>query len=110
MGNSEQARVEDGDETCLVSLWALGERWHVLTGIGDVEEDLSGDGKVHEEVVMLRAEEHVEWMWATRKQVHSRAIIEGMGLEFVSDAAWRVIMEGFRLRANLGGCPPTTYN
>ena len=100
MEDVEQAMAEAGDETCLLSLWALGERWHVLSVTVNVQKEFLGD-EAGEALIKLRPEEHGESMWATEKRVGNGTTAEGRRLEFVSKAAWRVIMVGFKLRAKL---------
>lgn len=92
----DQAETQDGDDTCLVSLWAEGQRWHVLTVIVDVQEDLNGDGVDGKSIVRLRPEEHEAWMWVTEEQVRRGIDADGRVVEFVSETARRVVLEGFR--------------
>lgn len=42
----------------------VGERWHVLTVIIDVEKGLLGDEEAGGALIKLRLEEHEDSMWA----------------------------------------------
>lgn len=71
------AAAEEQDNTRIVSLLGLGERWHVLTVTVNVGEDMGGSEAERKGLVKLRPDEHEEWIWVTEEQVKARTDAEG---------------------------------
>jgi hypothetical protein len=63
------------------------------------EEGLNVAESHGKEAMKSRLEEHRQWMWATDDQVRTRINPRGKTIEFVSEAAWRIVLEGLRLKA-----------
>ncbi|CAO2649983.1 Nn.00g012750.m01.CDS01 [Neocucurbitaria sp. VM-36] len=94
----EGAELEAGDESLMVSFQESGKRWGVLTVIVDVEEDLCEMDQHGGSVIKVDPEEHEEWIWMTEEQVRSGKDKIGRTIEYTSEAVWRTVLEGFRIR------------
>jgi len=55
------AAAEEPDCTRIVSLRALGDVWHVMTVMVDLEEDVNEHEAEEKDFVKSRPDEHDEW-------------------------------------------------
>jgi hypothetical protein len=89
-----------------VAVREAGRKWGVVTVIVDVKEDLSKDGIDGKTVVKVSPKEHEECTWVTEEQVRSGKDKDGKRMEYLSEAVWRIVMEGFRLRKEIDATVP----
>ncbi|TWU71068.1 hypothetical protein ED733_001198 [Metarhizium rileyi] len=99
---AESDARNEGDDAQTVAFWERERdekpgnllRWGKVTVVVDVheEEALDDDGSVR-----LVDTEHDRCAWATREEIYASKFADGEDIGFVSGAAWRIILEGFRL-------------
>lgn len=97
----EQAEIQAEDNAAAVLIWEAGKRWGIITVIVDVEENVSDDGVDGKTVVKISPEEHNEWAWVTEEEVRNGRDKDRKRMEYTSEAVWRTVLEGFRIKRNM---------